>query len=356
MAHDVYISHAHKDKRIADTICEKLESARVRCWLAERDISAGQDRTEATRSAIGSSRVMVLVLSENANAAPHIEREIAHAFYTRRIIIPLRLTKTLPRRDFLFYLGNVRWFDTVSPPAEQDLEALTANINGMVHGRTVTGDAIPPHSAIKTTRTLNFSNSWIGALRASHYRTLGILKRVAIATSLFAVVWLLWFVPWQTKDGVSLAAGNLHSMRSDRSGSLDSSPQVTGDTSVSKPGYTYTRFGLWVAANTGPTPSVQQVRQDTPPTTPVAQPASPTPSPHSDVDPEAAGEAESLQAHDSASARSVQEGPARTTNRREGHRGKSRPKGHNGRASVSEGSRFADIKTRLRALWHQIVP
>ncbi len=108
MAHDVFISHAHKDKRIADAICEKLESARVRCWIAERDISAGEDWTEATRNAIGSSRVMVLVLSENANAAPHIEREIAHAFYTRRIIVPLRLTNTLPRRDFLFYLGNVR--------------------------------------------------------------------------------------------------------------------------------------------------------------------------------------------------------------------------------------------------------
>ena len=102
MAHDVFISHAHKDKRIADAICEKLESAGVRCWIAGRDISAGEDWTEATRNAIGSSRVMVLVLSENANAAPHIEREIAHAFYTKRIIIPLRLTNTLPGATFFF--------------------------------------------------------------------------------------------------------------------------------------------------------------------------------------------------------------------------------------------------------------
>src|SRR5580693_5447623 len=130
MAHDVFISHAHKDKQLADAICEKLESAQVKCWIADRDISIGEDWTEATRKAIGSSHVMVLVLSENANAAPHIEREIAHAFYTGRRIVPLRLTDTLPRSDFLFYLSNVRWFDTVSPPAEQDLEALTANING----------------------------------------------------------------------------------------------------------------------------------------------------------------------------------------------------------------------------------
>ncbi|MEA3163786.1 MAG: hypothetical protein QOE88_1604, partial [Verrucomicrobiota bacterium] len=70
MAHDVFISHAHKDKNIANAICQKLESAKVICWIAERDIYAGDDWTEATRKAIGSSRAMVLVLSDNANSAP----------------------------------------------------------------------------------------------------------------------------------------------------------------------------------------------------------------------------------------------------------------------------------------------
>ncbi len=80
MKHDVFISHAHEDKSIADAICEKLESARLKCWIAARDIATDEDWTEATRRAIGSSRVVVLLLSENANAAAHIEREIAHAY------------------------------------------------------------------------------------------------------------------------------------------------------------------------------------------------------------------------------------------------------------------------------------
>src|ERR1700736_2395688 len=227
MAHEVFISHAHKDKSIADAICGRLESGGLSCWIAARDISAGADWTEAIRNAMGCSRVMVLVLSENANAAPHIEREIAHAFYTRRIIIPLRLSNTLPRRDFLFYLGNVRWFDALSPPVEQHLEALTASINGMVRGGVVARDAVPPDGAIKATTTLNSSNSWIGALQASHYQTLEILKRVAIAASLFAVVWLVWFVGGQTRHGVSLPKGNLHSTYSGPNAPLDSLPKVT---------------------------------------------------------------------------------------------------------------------------------
>ena len=176
MEHDVFISHAHKDKSIADAICEKLESARLRCWIPARDISAGEDWTEATRNAIGSSRVMVLVLSENANAAHHIEREIAHAFYTRRIIIPFRVADTLPRRSFLFYIGNVPWLNAGSPPAEQDLEALTARIKGLVSDGAVTGNDVPLRTVRQTTATLNYPNSWIGALRASHYRTLGNLE------------------------------------------------------------------------------------------------------------------------------------------------------------------------------------
>ena len=114
VAHDVFISHAHKDKNIAHAICEKLESAQVSCWIAVRDVSASEDRIDATRKAIGSSHVVVLVMSENANAAPHVEREIAHAHYTGRSIVPLRLKNTLPRRAFVFYLENVRWFDALT--------------------------------------------------------------------------------------------------------------------------------------------------------------------------------------------------------------------------------------------------
>ena len=283
MEHDVFISHAHKDKGIADAICEKLESARLRCWIPARDISTGEDWTEATRNAIGSSRVIVLVLSENANAAHHIEREIAHAFYTRRTIIPFRVADALPRRNFLFYIGNVPWLNAVSPPAEQHLEALTARIKGLVPDRSVTSNAAPPRSARQTTATLTYPNSWIGALRASHYRTLGILKWLAIATSLFAVVSLLWVALRQTKERASLAQSNLRSTNLGSSVSPKSSPQAGGD--ASQPTYSFTRFGLWEAANASPTPLVQPGPQDAPLITPAERLANLTPSPRSDFTP-----------------------------------------------------------------------
>jgi len=347
MAHDVFISHAHKDKVIADAICEKLESAQVRCWIAERDISAGDDWTQATRNAIESSRVMVLVLSENANASPHIEREVAHAFYTGRIILPLRLTNTPPRRDFLFYLGNVRWFDAFDLPDGQNLEAFTANINGMVRGSTLRRDPLPPPRAIKETGT--FSDSWIGALQVSHYRTLEILKGVAIAAALVAIGGLLWFTAtWQAKhDNLPREDGQPATFSS--SGAAlhpTSGAKEIEVTPTPKPVYAYSRFGLWLAPNPGPTTSGLPTPQE---------PSNKTAGLESDLDQKDAAETESPRAQDGAGPRPTRGDRTRTTNRQELHRKKERPKRHARRVPASERSFVGHLKRRLKAVWHQFV-
>ncbi len=280
MKHDVFIIHAHQDKSIADAICGKLESAGLKCWIPTPETSAGKDRAEATRNAIGSSRVIVLVLSENANTAAHIGREITHAFYARRIIITFRLGETLPRRGFLFYLGNVPWLNAVSPLAEEHLEALTARIKGLMHGSLVAGDTLSPLR--KTTSTLSFSNSWAGNLRASHYRTLGILKWVGIATLFCAVGWVLWFSLRQTKEGTSLAESRLQSLYRGSSVSPTSSPQA-GRAALDST-LTFTRFGLWQGKG-GATPLVQQEPQDASPIAPAERSANVTSLPQPDVTP-----------------------------------------------------------------------
>ena len=322
MAHDVFISHAHKDKQIAHAICEKLESARIKCWIAERDISTGEDWTEATRNAIGSSHVMVLLLSENANAAAHMEREMAHAFYTKRVIVPLRLTETLPRRDFLFYLGTVRFFDAFDSPAEEHLEALTTAIHGLIQGRTPARVEMSLHRAEGTAAGSSFSESWLGALQASHYRTLGVLKYIGIAASLVGVVWLFWFMHQPNERQSSLGENESQASQSGSPGALE-------DASTPRSAYTFTRFGLW-APNSGATPSVQQ---GTDPLG-VAQGSQP------------AGGNSSLQTRSVESTNSVPEDRQRT-NRRKGFRKKLRS--FERRVSARFARRIARIKARLIA-------
>jgi hypothetical protein len=281
---------------------------------------------------------MVLVFSENANAAPHIEREIAHAFYTRRTIITFRSTDALPRREFLFYLGDARWFDALCPPADQHLEALTARVQGLLLGPAVTSSALPTDGA-KKKATLNSLNSWKGERGPSRYGNQKGLKRVAIAASVAALAWLLWIASGQTKHGVSPEESNLQSMNSGAANSRDLPAQAKGDASASTSHYSFTRLGLWVAANASPTPLIQQGRQDTPSTVSASPTESAAPSLRSDNDPKADSEPNSL-----TNSADVAVKPATPrVDRRAGLRGKSR-KRRFARYWASDSLSFARIR------------
>jgi hypothetical protein len=351
MAHDVFISHARKDKVIADAICERLESAQIRCWIAERDISAGDDWTEATRNAIGFSRVIVLVLSENANAAPHIEREIAHAFYTGRIIVPLRLTDTLPRSDFLFYLSNVRWFDAFGLPDGQHLDAFTATIQGMVRDATVDAHPEPQRRAINAPGTLSDSS---GALRSSPHRALQIAKRVALAAT---VIGCLWWVAatWLATNEISPEEDRPSAMLSDSGARRHPAPQTKAEAPTSKAAYAYSRFGLWVAPNPAPTASDLQEPPAVATTTSGSQPVNATSAPPQELDPKEAAETENVGSQDGGSPLPTQGDRTRTTNRQELRRKRARQKHHPRGVHASERSFVSHFKRRLKEVWHQFV-
>jgi hypothetical protein len=282
MEHDIFISYAHKDESIAEAICGKLESANLTCWTAARDLSAREDWTEATRNAIASSQVIVLLLSENANASPHIEREMAHAFYTRRIIVPFRLAETLPRREILFYLGNVSWVNALHPPTEEDLDALIAHIRELIPGAAGARNAAPPQIERKQTAPVVFSSSWSGALETD--RTPEILKWVGLTTFLCAVVLFLWFAVRQTKEWATLAESHRQSADPVFSVAPTASPENAGDALESKKPSTFSRFGSWQAVNGSPTPLIQE-SQDPSPSTPSEQSANATSSPPATVTP-----------------------------------------------------------------------
>jgi hypothetical protein len=293
MAHDVFISHALKDKDFATTICEKLESSQVKCWIAGRDISAGDEWSEAIRKAIKSSLVVVLVLSENANAATHMEREIAHAYYAKRVILPVRLTATPPRRELLFYLGNVRWLDAFNAPIEQHLGALIATVKGIVQGHTYTRDASPSNKAARTGKELDFENPRLAAFQGTGNRVLQILKRVSVAFILCCVLLLSWFLYSRWKDAELLPEVNRHPTKAPSGAGSGSASGAAASASPSKPAYAYTRLGLWVSSSATPTPSVHGgSRAASSPA--VSAPASPSLSPGVDHETKSSSPDESL--------------------------------------------------------------
>jgi hypothetical protein len=128
MASKVFISHSSKDKPVADAICNHLESAGVRCWIAPRDIAFGSDWTEGIMRGIDGCRVFVLVFSEHANDSEHVRREVAKAFSLGLAVIPFRTAAVAPNRSLGYFLDTVHWLDAVTPPLQRHLGGLTEQV------------------------------------------------------------------------------------------------------------------------------------------------------------------------------------------------------------------------------------
>lgn len=53
MVHDVFISYSFRDKHVTDAVCNALESSRIKCWIAPRDIVPGKEWGEELVETVG---------------------------------------------------------------------------------------------------------------------------------------------------------------------------------------------------------------------------------------------------------------------------------------------------------------
>jgi len=126
--HDVFISYAQHDKPVADAICARLESRKIRCWIAPRDIPLAQDFPEAIVEAIEGAQVVVLVFSSYANTSPHVTRELTNAVNKARVIIPFRVEDVAPSKTMEYLIGVPHWLDAISPPLEKHIDQLADTV------------------------------------------------------------------------------------------------------------------------------------------------------------------------------------------------------------------------------------
>ena len=81
---------------------------------------------------IHGARVMVLVLSANANASPHIPKEVERAVSRGIPIIPLRVEDVLPAKSLDYFISSVHWLDAITPPLESHVDSLATTIRTLL--------------------------------------------------------------------------------------------------------------------------------------------------------------------------------------------------------------------------------
>src|ERR1700682_4583901 len=143
MAHQVFISYASADKGVADRVCTALEAAGVSCWIAPRDIEPGTDYPAAIVEGVNAAHVLVLILSGQAAASPHILTEVGHAFNGRKRIIPFRLSSEALPADLEYFLSMTQWLDAPDGATEQNLKRLTDATLDALAGKPVPRETPP---------------------------------------------------------------------------------------------------------------------------------------------------------------------------------------------------------------------
>ncbi|HXX22300.1 MAG TPA: SUMF1/EgtB/PvdO family nonheme iron enzyme [Terriglobia bacterium] len=142
--HEVFISYASLDKTIAERLCGALESAGIPCWMAPRDIEPGTDYPTALVEAIHSARALLLVLTEQAVASPHIVSEVGHAFSGKKRIIPFRIWQKALPEDLEYFLSLTQWLDAPDGCTDENLKRLIEATRAALAGEYVPRPIAPP--------------------------------------------------------------------------------------------------------------------------------------------------------------------------------------------------------------------
>jgi hypothetical protein len=128
----VFISHATGDHAVAEQICRLLEENGIGCWIAPRNVDAGSDYAAQILDGIESTRVMVLLLSEPANASVFVKMEVERAISKGKVVIPFRIQEVQPSRSLELFISNHQWIDAWAPPLDSRVLVLAAAIRGLL--------------------------------------------------------------------------------------------------------------------------------------------------------------------------------------------------------------------------------
>jgi hypothetical protein len=126
MAQDVFISYSHNDVLYAEAVCKGLEKRGLKCWMAPRDIPAGDNFAAAIVNGLNGARAFLLIFSSSSNRSEHVAKEVNLA--TGKPIFYLRTEDLKPTPPLQYFLSDIQWMDAFGHPDDAILDRLAAVI------------------------------------------------------------------------------------------------------------------------------------------------------------------------------------------------------------------------------------
>lgn len=146
MTYDVFVSYSTQNAKVANRVRMRLEAEGLTCWMAPWSIPDGEFYTGVIVNAIGSSRVMLLLLSPGANASNYVLREVEQAARNNLLIVPVVIEKTEVRPELRFYLDPIQRVDAFATPFRRWMDDVVKNIRKALAASSAAPSATPPGS------------------------------------------------------------------------------------------------------------------------------------------------------------------------------------------------------------------
>lgn len=131
---DVFISYSGKSPDAAEAIADELERFGISCWIAKRNIKAGEDFATAINNAIKNCKVFLLVLDKNSSQSPHVANEVSLAF--RRVnegvvLVPFKTENCKISEGIDYYITRFNILEG-NPSNAQQIHALIRHIAALL--------------------------------------------------------------------------------------------------------------------------------------------------------------------------------------------------------------------------------
>ena len=113
MDHEVFISYSSANIQTAHAICHALESNRIKCWMAPRDIRPGAEYGDIIEEAIVTCKVFLIVFSETSQISRWVRSELNIGFSSNKPIIPFRIDPTDLKGSMKLMLNDKHWLNAI---------------------------------------------------------------------------------------------------------------------------------------------------------------------------------------------------------------------------------------------------
>jgi hypothetical protein len=152
----IFISYSSRDQKVAETICDALQSRGHTCWISCRDIGPGENFQESIVKAIRAAKLMLLVFTSNANNSNEIKKEIVLAGRYHLTVVPVRVEDVVPNDALAYEFATRQWIDLFRD-WERDIERLSSQIGSILAegspnadaGATIVEKAVSPTSILR---------------------------------------------------------------------------------------------------------------------------------------------------------------------------------------------------------------